>query len=261
MIMKKLFILHLLLSVQFIVLSQNSPDTIFSSTDIFSGTKGTFIDSRDNKEYKWVKINNQIWMAQNLSAISYDNGEDISYVKEDSIWKEHDSHVKAWCYYDGNEDNLLKYGVLYNWPAVMNGEIKGDDKEKFVQGICPKGWHIPSYKEWNTLAKHLMSFHKTSYANNCGTYITEIGEDLKSTNYWMEDAKGSDRFGFNGMPGGERTFNGNFEYEGRKASWWSSTDVNGMRVWIYSVVGSSSDLRRNALSFQYAAYVRCVKDE
>ena len=28
---------------------------------------GIFIDERDSKKYKWVRVGNQVWMAQNLA--------------------------------------------------------------------------------------------------------------------------------------------------------------------------------------------------
>jgi len=77
-----------------------------------------FVDSRDGKTYKIVKIGNQIWMAENLN---YDMG-------------------GSWCY-ENSSSNCDKYGRLYNW----------DDARR----ACSPGWHLPSDSEWSTLTNYL----------------------------------------------------------------------------------------------------------
>jgi hypothetical protein len=42
----------------------------------------------------------------------------------------------------------LTYGVLYNWPAAMNGAASSSLNPSGVKGICPNGWHLPSDAEW-----------------------------------------------------------------------------------------------------------------
>jgi uncharacterized protein (TIGR02145 family) len=77
-------------------------------------TAQTFTDPRDGKTYRTVKIDEQVWMAENLNF-------------------ETDS---SWCY--GNDTaNCAKYGRLYTWDAAMKA--------------CPVGWHLPSREEWDKL--------------------------------------------------------------------------------------------------------------
>jgi len=95
-----------------------------SSVIAFTGDKGTFLDSRDGQTYKWVKISEQIWLAENLR---YE--EQFITVKRGSK-----------CY-DDNENNCDKYGRLYEWYDAMD--------------VCPEGWHLPTRSEWNALLTYV----------------------------------------------------------------------------------------------------------
>jgi len=128
--MKK--IIYLILLTLWILACTEREDEEF--IDIIE-TSGTFIDSRDNHEYKWVKIGNQIWMAENLAYLPA-----VNHVKPDTSIMSH--------YYiyghDSTDVNAAKatynydtYGVLYDCSAALIS--------------CPAGWHLPSDAEWKQL--------------------------------------------------------------------------------------------------------------
>ena len=80
---------------------------------------GIFTDERDNKKYKWVRVGNQIWMAQNL-AFKAESG--CSPFR----WKKRKAE---------------KEGYLYEWETA--------------QRVAPKGWHLASEEEYLQLIKYI----------------------------------------------------------------------------------------------------------
>jgi len=106
----------------------------------------TFTDPRDGKNYKTVKIGSQTWMAQNLDYHGEDGYLGLCYGDEPQ------KKIKK-------PENCKKYGRLYDW----NEAIK----------TCPKGWHLPSNKEWQTLV---------DFAGGDDV----AGKKLKAKNGWKE---------------------------------------------------------------------------
>ena len=154
------------------------------------------VDSRDGKVYKIVKIGKQIWMAENLNYNA--------------------NNSKC---YDNKPANCIKYGRLYDWETARRA--------------CPKGWHLPSYKELT----HLMDFigdtdetyerssesttgPKIKSSMIRGDYLT-AGVKLKAKDGWVDPNKGKDIYGFSALPGGlywaER---GEFNAIGNWGLWW-----------------------------------------
>jgi uncharacterized protein (TIGR02145 family) len=82
-------------------------------------------------------------MVENLNVATFRNGVAIPEV-QDAWYKAGDNKQPAWCYYDNDPKNGVKYGKLYNWYAVVDNN-----------GLCPQGWHIPSDDEWDTLINYL----------------------------------------------------------------------------------------------------------
>ena len=155
-------------------------------------TSGMFTDIRDNNIYEWVKIGNQIWMAENLAYLpSVSKFEYLHYINDLG-----ESHYYVYDYYDTivssakATSNYETYGVLYNWDAAMDGAFSSSSNPSGVQGACPDDWHLPSDAEWTEL---------TDYIASDGYSGTE-GIALKSTFGWNENRNGLDNYGISFFP-------------------------------------------------------------
>lgn len=225
------------------------------SDPIKTELSGTFTDNRDGQLYKWVKIGNQIWMAENLCASKYRNGDEIGTTTpaDKSILTEINPKYQ-WAY-EGLEANVkYYYGRLYTWHAVNDS-----------RGLAPAGWHIPSDVEWKTLEMSLgMSQLAADDMEARGT--NEASKLAGNSGLWMlGELKSNTNFGtsgFDALPGGFRWPAGLFAYMGSEANWWSATTSSNHTGDAISrtLDKSNSKILRHAYMKEFCFSVRCVKD-
>ena len=219
---------------------------------------GTYTDQRDQTVYKTITIGGKEWMAENLKYLPSVVGPATS------------SETTA-CYYVYDYDgtnvseakataNYQTYGVLYNWPAAMNGAATSNTIPSGVQGACPPGWHLPSDAEWQQLEMYLgMSQSEADKTNLRGT---DEGGKLKhpGTEYWASPNTGAtNSSGFTALPGGI-FFSGNFQAILTQSLWWSSTQYLQEGAWWRYLTNSESKVYRIQQLKSNGLSVRCVKD-
>jgi uncharacterized protein (TIGR02145 family) len=224
--------------------------TILLTISIFSQETGTFTDYRDGHEYKWVKIGNQVWMAENLAYLPT-----ITFYMYESN--------KAPCFYvhtyygrsvkeAKTRQRYWTYGVLYNWPAAMNMGASTNANPSRIQGICPYGWHLPSDTEWTELIDFLG-----------GTEIA--GGKLKETSieHWDKPNLVIDSSNnFLALPGGDYDpFDGSFRGIGMFGFWWSATENRRSTAWIRQLYHGSNAVYRKSFFKEQGLCVRCVRDD
>ena len=195
------------------------------------------------KTYNTVKIGEQCWLKENL-----DVGTKIDISKDAS----NNSVIEKYCY-NGDPANCTKYGGLYQWDEAMQYV-----NTKGAQGICPSGWHIPTYEEFELLM---------STVNNDGNRLKAVGQGIK-------DGAGTNSSGFSLLLSGAAyisgtgTFGSNFSFFSEKGLFWSSSEGSIYRnpSWFeralyFFVYNNSREIPRvDLVEKKWALSVRCLKD-
>jgi uncharacterized protein (TIGR02145 family) len=184
----------------------------------------SIVDERNNVLYKTVGIGSQVWMKENLNYIV-----DSSY-----------------CFRDDKE--LCKiYGRLYQWNANIGSK---DEKDN----ICPKGFHVPSSKDWETLKSFVRStFDRVDYTRILGT---KDGWE-KRTEWYIGN---EDLVGFSALPSGMRGNRGLYDEE-YDAAYFCTTDYTDTSYTAYKLQKLGREYLFGVESAKNSVCaLRCLKD-
>ena len=217
-----------------------------------------FVRDYDGNVYNAVLIGEQCWMRENLRTTHYADG---TYIPMDG--KSSSTSARRYCP-DGSFRNVSSYGYLYNWRAVMQYSSSSNANPSGVQGVCPAGWHIPSYAEWMQLEMYVSS--QTGFKCGGRTYISKA---LVSTTGW----RGGDKYcgtgvqqsfnnatGFTALPAGK--FDGDYHCFSQNANFWSSTIVspNSKFVRVLYITFNKHSVSKHSEYMGYGFSVRCLRD-
>lgn len=212
----------------------NGIDAVPEKTNLgtYSGTFGSFTDSRDGAVYKTVEIGTQTWMAENLKY-------------------KHPAKVEDSYYYDGamnaevsgcKQDELnidLDYGMWSPCPIPAP-----------MQGICPDGWHLPSRTEWSQLLAFVDGMGETRGLKKSSS----AGRLLKSTKQDAGASVGVDAFGFSAT-----VWDDDIE-----TCFWAGS-VSGYADWFsndfFCIYKDSAFVSFSMVESVEPAAVRCIKGE
>jgi uncharacterized protein (TIGR02145 family) len=193
----------------------------------------------DGNVYSTVTIGNQVWMAENLRATHYRNGDTIPEVTDSTEWI--GLTTGARCTYNnaGTEEAIGTYGRLYNWFAAHDS-----------RGLAPVGWHVASDSEWQTMVNFLGGDVVT------GGKLKEAG-----TLRWLSPNTGATNMsGFAALPGGFRNLSSVFRGLGYDAYFWSTAEFDTDRAWGRSVSNYSAAVYHYYDGKVLGLSVRCIKD-
>ena len=172
------------------------------------------------------------------------------YYSEDWYW-EYSYQYYAYPNYN-DAGSTATYGLLYNWPAAMNGSsVEG------TQGICPNGWHIPTQAEYDTLISYVSS------AFSCGGNSSYIAKALASQNNWTTSANicavgnnlsDNNASGFSAEPAGDNWSSG------YGVSFWLSTESQWYSPRYFYLYYTNAYVTSSTSGRESYYSVRCIKD-
>jgi uncharacterized protein (TIGR02145 family) len=195
----------------------------------------------DGNLYNTVQIGSQCWTQNNLKTSKYRNGNNIINITDNSQWSQtNTNNTGAWCYYDNNVNNGVTFGKLYNWYAVNDS-----------RGICPTGWHVPTFLEWSTVENFLG-----------GDGVA--GGALKSTSGWnLPNIGATNSSNFSALPGGHRDPNGGFGGLGFDGYLWTSSIGGwggGSSAWTRTLNNSNQGFHYGGYGWGSGFSIRCLRD-
>ncbi len=159
----------------------------------------------EGQVYHTIVIGNQCWLDENLNVGIMING-DFNQTNNDTIEK--------YCY-DNNPATCTTYGGLYQWDEMMQYTYSGGN-----QGICPDGWHLPSFNEWTALSNFLGG------SDIAGGKMKETGTVL-----WNPPNTGANNWsGFTALPGGYRYIDSTFKDIRSSGNFWASTGYGAIEA-------------------------------
>ena len=182
----------------------------------------TLRDRRDNNRYTVRYINGNCWMTQNLRLSS---GRTLTSADSNvlSSWYFSTSgFTYAGSYTQANSFNTrnTSYGYFYNYCAATAGTIcQESSAEEATYDICPKGWHLPSRVQFETLSSYYSAF-SVVYGGNY--------------------------------------FRGLHQNEGLLGSWWSSTASSDINRKILQINASPSSAIGIATRRTSGETIRCI---
>ena len=214
--------------------------------------RGTFTDERDGQVYRYTTIGNQVWMAENLryDAPYSTCSNDTSFIRQYCELIEHNCETEACC----KESLCHNFGRYYS--LVERGEWMGSIDDALADTICPKGWHVPTKEEWESLDNAMITSDESSHdaaTRMKGADSIYFAISKMHLNEHDRTLAGTDNCALDILPSGFMYLDG--ETLKFRASFLSSTQESSRLLTAFSVGGETGFRIQN-----YRDPIRCVMD-
>ncbi len=196
-----------------------------------------WVDIRDGEVYRTTQIGNQVWMSENLRATQYTDGTEVPLIQNADDWAVLSTPGYSW--YNDNSENSSPKGAYYNYFVIESGNV------------CPAGWRVPEYFEWETLGNNIQAENNDPEGN------------LKAPFSWDNGLNGTDLYSFTAVAAGWRRSrtSGEFANVGELAYWWVAPNSEFLSNFPYtSGITNFGFFPYGDFDDQIGINIRCIKD-
>jgi uncharacterized protein (TIGR02145 family) len=181
------------------------------------------------KWYYSVQIGSQCWLKSNLNIGNRING---------TVDQTDNGVIEKYCYGD-DESNCETFGGLYQWREAMQY-----DWDEGTQGICPNGWHIPTWGELNTLDYN----------------VGHDGNSLKAIGQGTGAGAGTNTSKFSALLAGQQSY-GSYSTIGSRGKFWSSSHSTVDYAYYINLFDFNNNIDIDFVEWNfYALSIRCIKN-
>ena len=201
--------------------------------------KDSVADAQGNV-YRTVAIGGQVWLAENLRSSQFQDG----------------SKVRSGAIVNDDQDNLLKYGRLYDWHDVND-----------PKNLCPVGWRVATDEDFKELERAIgMSEEELKLQGwrggeqNLGLQLKEAQKDGP---FKKIDQSLVNKRQFFARPAGVK-WNGWYITQGAYTEFWTASSATEKQAIIRTLAYSwwnahKGEIRRATSSKDNMFSVRCVR--
>jgi uncharacterized protein (TIGR02145 family) len=188
------------------------------------------------KIYNTVQIGSQCWLKENLDVGTMINS--INGGTNSNGQQTNNGTIEKYCH--GNiTANCASYGGLYQWKEAMQYVTT-----EGTQGICPTGWHLPTFVELQTLS----------------AAVGWKGNALKALGQGTGSGAGTNTSGFSALLAGSHNNYNGFYYLGFSSNFWSSTEYGATYGYYLYLYDTECGVNWYEYNKDYGFSVRCAKD-
>ncbi|MFI5253558.1 MAG: FISUMP domain-containing protein [Bacteroidota bacterium] len=219
----KYYIKILVSLIAFATMMMGQQPTIRGTPKFTCGSTITYT----GRTYHTVRIGSQCWLKENL---------DVGTMIDSNQIQTDNGVIEKYCY-NNDTAKCTTYGGLYQWDEAMKYHTTDGS-----QGICPAGWHIPTYLEFNKL------LITVNYDIN----------SLKAVGQGKYQEAGTNTSGFSALVAVDYDYGSNYDNLVIGLNIWTSTGDDSVATTLKLYPSKPTTMSYFSKSFGFG--VRCIKN-